>query len=259
MQPFTGSTAATCWHYSHSIWQGLCNDTVSVYPSVPSCTSATACGRFTAVGPRAWDIHWKWKLPSSSSTTVQRSAANVSSVTFTADGGSWTRDLLSLQLSTRRRECRTARWTWWVEFLPARPRSLARLEWERSSWNLVHSLNLLVIQSLWMLLPGLLKHCGKQGLLLAWLVLVPVMFNYSVLIGGRSIVMTVSVCLSVFVYLWSYLWPSVLWHCWLGGRKGIRPVKKWVVGCWRGYLFGVRCRLAYGPADATATHCLLLR
>jgi len=19
--------------------------------------------------------------------------------------------------------------------------------------------------------------------------------------------------------------PSVLWHCWLGGRKGIRPVK----------------------------------
>ena len=20
--------------------------------------------------------------------------------------------------------------------------------------------------------------------------------------------------------------PSVLWHCWLGGRKGIRPVKK---------------------------------
>jgi len=21
--------------------------------------------------------------------------------------------------------------------------------------------------------------------------------------------------------------PSVLWHCWLSGRKGIRPVKKW--------------------------------
>jgi len=27
-----------------------------------------------------------------------------------------------------------------------------------------------------------------------------------------------------------------------------------VVGCWRGYLSGARCRLAYGPADATATH-----
>jgi len=23
--------------------------------------------------------------------------------------------------------------------------------------------------------------------------------------------------------------PSVLWHCWLGGRKGIRPVKNWAV------------------------------
>ena len=53
--------------------------------------------------------------------------------------------------------------------------------------------------------------------------------------------------------------PSVLWRCWLGSRKGIRPVKNWVVGCWRGYLSGARCRLAYGPADATATHCLLLQ
>ena len=26
-----------------------------------------------------------------------------------------------------------------------------------------------------------------------------------------------------------------------------------MVGCWCGYLSGVRCRLAYGPADATAT------
>ena len=53
--------------------------------------------------------------------------------------------------------------------------------------------------------------------------------------------------------------PSVLWRCWLGGRKGIRPVKNWVVGCWHGYLSGARCRLAYDPADATATHCLLLQ
>jgi len=26
--------------------------------------------------------------------------------------------------------------------------------------------------------------------------------------------------------------PSVLWHCWLGDRKGIRPVKCWVLVCW---------------------------
>ena len=33
--------------------------------------------------------------------------------------------------------------------------------------------------------------------------------------------------------------PSVLWRCWLGGRKGIRPVKNWVVGCWHSYLSGL--------------------
>ena len=53
--------------------------------------------------------------------------------------------------------------------------------------------------------------------------------------------------------------PSVLWHCWLGGRKGIQRVKNWAVGCWHSYLSGARCRLAYGPADSTATHCLLLQ
>jgi len=56
-----------------------------------------------------------------------------------------------------------------------------------------------------------------------------------------------------------YLLPSVLWHSWLGDRKGIRPVKNRVVGCWHGYLSGAMCRFAYGPADATATHCLLLQ
>ena len=50
--------------------------------------------------------------------------------------------------------------------------------------------------------------------------------------------------------------PSVLWRRWLGGRKGIRPVKNWVVGCWHGYLSGARCRFAYGPADTTATYSL---
>jgi len=40
-------------------------------------------------------------------------------------------------------------------------------------------------------------------------------------------------------------------------RKSIRPVKNWVLGCWHGYLSVARCRFAYGPADATATLCLL--
>ena len=47
----------------------------------------------------------------------------------------------------------------------------------------------------------------------------------------------------------------------LVGRQERHPAcrKNRVVGCWRGYLSGARCRLAYGPADATATHCLLLQ
>ena len=41
---------------------------------------------------------------------------------------------------------------------------------------------------------------------------------------------------------------SLLLHCWI----------LQVVGCWRGYLSGARCRLAYGPADATHRHSLSL-
>jgi len=44
----------------------------------------------------------------------------------------------------------------------------------------------------------------------------------------------------------------------LGGRKGIRPVKK-LSGGMLAWLSEMSCRLAYGPADATATHYLLLQ
>ena len=44
----------------------------------------------------------------------------------------------------------------------------------------------------------------------------------------------------------------------VGWQEGRPACKNRVVGCWRGYLSGERCRLAYGPDDATATHCLLL-
>jgi len=47
------------------------------------------------------------------------------------------------------------------------------------------------------------------------------------------------------IYTVIFFIPSVLWRCWLGGRKGIRPVKNWVVRCWHGYLSGARCRLAH--------------
>jgi len=57
--------------------------------------------------------------------------------------------------------------------------------------------------------------------------------------------------------MWLLL-PSVLRHCRLGGRKGIQPVKKLSGGVLAWLFVWVMCRFAYGPADATATHCLLL-
>jgi len=45
----------------------------------------------------------------------------------------------------------------------------------------------------------------------------------------------------------------------VGQQEGHPACKNWVVGCWHGYLSGARCRLAYDPANAIATHCLLLQ
>ena len=45
----------------------------------------------------------------------------------------------------------------------------------------------------------------------------------------------------------------------VGWQEGHPACKNWAVGCWRGHLFDARCRLAYDPADATVTHCLLLQ
>ena len=45
----------------------------------------------------------------------------------------------------------------------------------------------------------------------------------------------------------------------VGRQEGHPACKNSVVGCWRCCLSGARCRLAYGPADAAATHSLLLQ
>ena len=45
----------------------------------------------------------------------------------------------------------------------------------------------------------------------------------------------------------------------VGRQEGHPACKKLSGGYWHGYLSGARCRLAYGPADATATHRLLLQ
>jgi len=46
--------------------------------------------------------------------------------------------------------------------------------------------------------------------------------------------------------------PSVLWRCWLGSRKGIRPVKSW-----RGYLFGASHIIQLMPLPVPPHHLLL--
>jgi len=44
-------------------------------------------------------------------------------------------------------------------------------------------------------------------------------------------------CIELYYYILFIIHlPSVLSCCWLEGRKGIQPVKMWVVGCWHGYL-----------------------
>jgi len=75
--------------------QGLCNGTVSVCPSVCPfhlSTAATACGGFAAVGPAGRRYRSIPARPAPSSNgaaaahriATRRSAANASSVTFTA-------------------------------------------------------------------------------------------------------------------------------------------------------------------------------
>jgi len=97
-----------------------------------------------------------------------------------------------------------------------------------------------------------LFYCGSEGICDLVATLVPYrMFDY---------------CCWCYCMMWLliksnglFCIPLVRWHCWLGSRKGTQPVKNWVVKCWHGYVSGSRCRFAYGPADATSTHCLLLQ
>ena len=74
-------------------------------------------------------------------------------------------------------------------------------------------------------------------------------------LSERLIVITVIICLSLFIVLDALSALMLL----IGWQEGHPACKNWVVRYWRGYLSGARCRFAYGPADATAIHCLLLQ
>ena len=61
-----------------------------------------------------------------------------------------------------------------------------------------------------------------------------------------------AISVSVLLHSSDVLMQPVVSDIDIGCRKGIQPVKNWMVGCWHGYLFGARCWLAHGPADANA-------
>jgi len=53
--------------------------------------------------------------------------------------------------------------------------------------------------------------------------------------------------------------PSVLWRCWLGGRKGIRPVKKQSGGVLVWLSVWSKVQTFIWPSWCHCTHCLLLQ
>jgi len=110
-------------------------------------------------------------------------------------------------------------------------------------------------------LPLTISSFSKSRLVLHfWCQLVRVVLDK--IQEGRKMVVCVCVCVCMRACMHACVCictalPSMFWCCWLGGRKGNRSVKKWVVGSCRGYMSGWRCRLVYGPAVATATHYLV--
>jgi len=85
--------------------------------------------------------------------------------------------------------------------------------------------------------------------------LVSAFWTVSLYVGFR---MTFLSCWTILYYcVWIFAFSALMLL--IGWQEGHPACKKRVVGCWHGCLYGVRCRLAYGRADATATHCLLLQ
>jgi len=74
------------------------------------------------------------------------------------------------------------------------------------------------------------------------------------LLSTSSCMLSFSLCFTV-----PLLHPFSALTLLVGWQEGHPACKNGVVGCWHGYLSGAMCMFAYGPADATATHCLLFQ
>ena len=115
-----------------------------------------------------------------------------------------------------------------------------------------------------------LLHCGPTVPYTYKTPLSPVIFFITVLYILRFICSVnhlyhfLCIARDWWVIIMIYLFTSLLTYfnaltLLVGRQEGHLAYKNWVVGCWHGYLSGARCRLAHGPADGTATHCLLLQ
>ena len=73
------------------------------------------------------------------------------------------------------------------------------------------------------------QHALLSSLLLEWVVFIFYVHDRLELINQVKLIYHFIFLLTWYLYCMfceKKLLPSVLWHCWLGGRKGIQPVKK---------------------------------
>jgi len=81
-----------------------------------------------------------------------------------------------------------------------------------------------------------LKCCKYLGILidndLKWKDHIDYVYNKLIKFVSIFYKVRSKLCSSILRMIYFAFVHSVLWRCWLGGRKGIRPVKNWVVGSW---------------------------
>ena len=83
-----------------------------------------------------------------------------------------------------------------------------------------------------------------------------------------NIVVAITITITfIFAIILGY-YSAVVWPQWtafsaltllVGWQKGHPACKKRVVGCWRGYLSGARCRLAYGMVNVDLYSAIITR
>ena len=78
--------------------------------------------------------------------------------------------------------------------------------------------------------------------------------------SANVMLLSVNKLTGVFLLCNGHLYSLLVYFTLLVGQQEGHPAcRKQSGGCWCGYLSGAQCRLAYGPADATVTHCPLLQ